>query len=66
LTIVDEGRFNPAIDPNAFPSTPVDVYWSSSPVFDGLGDVWTVTFDDGTVPDGFLGPTATHRVRCVR
>ena len=63
-TIVDVTLSNPAIDGTAFPGTPVDTFWTSSPVAGGASQVWAVNFADGTQ----FGPavsTAT-RVRCVR
>jgi hypothetical protein len=32
VTVVDPGRFDPAIDLDAFPETPPDAYWTASPV----------------------------------
>jgi len=42
-TIVDDSRTNPAIDPNAFPSTPSAWFWSSSPVAGSSSGAWLVS-----------------------
>jgi hypothetical protein len=63
-TIVDYGRSNPAIDPVAFPQTPSENFWTSSPhpFTSGTG---YVDFSTGTggVASVMHGP---WRVRCVR
>src|SRR5208283_815424 len=38
---------SPMIDPNAFPSTPSAVFWSSSPVAVSPSSAWVVYFNDG-------------------
>ncbi|MBI5479639.1 MAG: DUF1566 domain-containing protein [Deltaproteobacteria bacterium] len=62
VSIVDYWRDNPAIDPVAFPSTPSDFFWSSSPYVNAPPLGWGVGFADGTA--WYSGPSA--RVRCVR
>ena len=63
-TIVDDSWIAPAIDPNAFPSTPVTWFWSSSPVAGSSSVAWAVEFGYGdTVSDGV---SLTNIVRCVR
>jgi len=63
-TTVDDSRTNPAIDPNAFPSTPAGWFWSSSPVAGSSSVAWAVDFGYGdTVSDGV---SLTNIVRCVR
>ena len=48
-SIADRSKSNPAIDGVAFPDTPVDAFWSSSP-FVGNADVaWVVNFNFGNV-----------------
>ena len=65
-TIVDELRRNPAVDPTAFPGTPSNFFWSSSPatftVSPTLG--WYVNFSLGE--SRYFNPTASFHVRCVR
>jgi hypothetical protein len=63
-TIVDKSRSNPSIDSTAFPSTPVNRFWSSSPV--------TGLPSRARLVDFYLGTTDTNdvsymfNVRCVR
>jgi hypothetical protein len=63
-SIVDYGRYNPAIDPTAFPSTPATWFWSTSPYVGSSGIAWSVKFFSGSSYD--LDATNTYRVRCVR
>jgi hypothetical protein len=63
-TIVDETVQSPAIDGDAFPGTPSDFFWTSSPSAAMASDAWYVAFIHGhadidTVTSSFL-------VRCVR
>jgi hypothetical protein len=44
LSIVNRGRFNPAIDDTYFPNTVSNYYWSSSPVINNSNIAWTVYF----------------------
>lgn len=64
LTLVDPARFDPAIDPTAFPTTPAEHFWSSSPYVGSSGDAWFVDFSDGYTLQ--YRTSGTHRVRCVR
>jgi hypothetical protein len=63
-TVVDESQSSPSIDLNAFPSTPSDWFWSSSPLAGSSSTAWLVHFYDGntTYDDAAL----TMYVRCVR
>ena len=63
-SIVDASRTNPAIDTAAFPATPSNWYWTSSPYAGGSDYAWVVSFDDGGVGD--LSRYLTRRVRLVR
>ncbi len=67
-TIVDESRPNPMtnpwIDPNAFPSTPSDYFWSSSPLAGSSPYAWVIDFSCGD--SNGSGVTYTYNVRCVR
>ena len=47
-TIVDPIRANPGIDPTAFPATPPDRFWSSSPYAGDSNSAWNVFFFNGT------------------
>lgn len=62
-SIVDFGRSNAAIDPVAFPATPVAYFWSSSPYAVTPGNAWHVNFRDGVSGSG---DSDENRVRCVR
>jgi Protein of unknown function (DUF1566) len=62
-TIVDDSRANPAIDTSVFPSTPVEYFWTSSPVV-GIPYMLAVDFTDGRTNG--LDETSLRRVRCVR
>jgi hypothetical protein len=50
-SIADKTRSNPAIDTTAFPATPSDWYWSSTPYAGHSGYAWYVGFGDGSVSD---------------
>jgi len=67
LTLVDDSRADPAIDPVAFPTMPTDnlAFWTSSSILAGFNSTyaWTVSFQEGVVAFAF-GPTSLH-VRCV-
>jgi hypothetical protein len=64
-TIVDDSHSFPAIDPNAFPSTPIDVpYWTSTPVAWQPGYAWYVLFNIGQSNHVAVG-TIMYHVRCV-
>jgi hypothetical protein len=65
LTIADRTRFHPAIDPNAFPSTPTDDFWSASDSVGSTGNGWIVGFERGRSAHG-QPSSDLHRVRCVR
>jgi hypothetical protein len=64
LTLVDESRWGPAIDPAAFPGTPSDYFWTSSPLATFPMFVWTVFFGKGTA--SFFDIGNPRLVRCVR
>jgi hypothetical protein len=53
-----------AIDRTAFPGTPADYFWASSPCADAPADGWIVDFGDGTAGCGSGG--GEHYARCVR
>jgi hypothetical protein len=65
LTVVDETRANPAIDPTAFPGAASASFWTDSAVAGDAGYAWYLFFDLGeTVNDG--AATNTYLTRCVR
>ncbi|HTA17989.1 MAG TPA: DUF1566 domain-containing protein [Polyangia bacterium] len=65
LTMVDETRASPAVDPTAFPNAPASFFWTGSAVAGDAGYVWFLYFDLGeTVNDG--AATNTYLTRCVR
>jgi hypothetical protein len=63
-SIVDNTRYNPAIDTTVFPGTNSTLYWSSSTNAYYTYNAWYVYFTSGRV----LSPskTYTNYVRCVR
>jgi len=63
-SIVDNTRYNPAIDPVAFPGTNPTYYWSSSTIANYTPYAWSVLFDYGDVYR--YDKTNTYYVRCVR
>jgi hypothetical protein len=63
-SIVDDTRYYPAIDPTAFPSTPPEYFWSSSPHVGSSGNAWPVLFNDGNSFSS-VGASNPYRVRCV-
>jgi len=64
MTLVDESRWGPAIDPVAFPGTPSDYFWTSSSLATFPMFVWTVFFGKGTA--SFFDIGNPRLVRCVR
>jgi hypothetical protein len=66
LSIVDisVGAPGPTIDSSAFPSTPANFFWSSTPYAGTSGSAWYVGFDDGGTGYGVV--SNTDSVRCVR
>lgn len=54
----------PLINQAAFPSTPQDFFWSSTPVANVPNYGWDISFDAGYVSP--TGNTGRARVRCVR
>ena len=65
LTLVDDTRFDPAIDADAFPDTPTKWFWTSTPAARAPSAVaWIVRFANGS--SGFARRDGHHRVRAVR
>lgn len=63
-SIADRTRSSSAIDTTAFPATPADFYWSSTPYAGKASDAWFVYFGNGFV--GHLPRSLTYHVRLVR
>jgi hypothetical protein len=65
-TLIDETRYNPAIDMTAFPATPTsDFYWSQSGYENFLGFGWAVSFLYG-IATVYMQAGQNGWVRCVR
>ena len=66
VSLVDStvGFVGPAINQAAFPGTPNDAFWTSSPLAGVPSNAWYVEFGAGDT--GSLYVTGTSRVRCVR
>lgn len=62
--IVDLSRANPAIDTVAFPWTPSETFWTSTPYAEHAETAWYVDFRRGAA-SGFR-VDSTNRVRCAR
>jgi hypothetical protein len=66
-SIVDLSQITaPYVDPTAFPSTPSNQFWSSSPATPAAGSsgyAWFVYFNYGY--NGYGGVSNTYSVRCV-
>jgi len=54
----------PTINQTAFPSTPAEWFWTSSPYAGSSGLAWCIYFYSGS--SGYNGVGVVHRVRCVR
>ncbi len=63
-SLVDIGRYNPAIDTTVFPRTPSGRFWSSSVYTPDAALAWNVNFGSGGT--GANGRGITYRVRLVR
>jgi Protein of unknown function (DUF1566) len=63
-SIADKSRSNPAIDTVAFPATPANLFWSSSPYVGDASSAWSVDFYLGGVYD--VNRNSTYYVRLVR
>ncbi|HVY32082.1 MAG TPA: DUF1566 domain-containing protein [Polyangiaceae bacterium] len=62
-TLVDETK-NPSINLTAFPGTPSEYFWSSSPVIDDASRAWTTFFTNGSTYS--FAASSGKNVRCVR
>jgi len=61
--LVNRGMVNPSVDPNFFPNTVSDNYWSATEY--STGSLWAVKFSNGR-GDIFYNKTDTLYVRAVR
>ncbi|MHC6216791.1 Lcl C-terminal domain-containing protein [Stenotrophomonas acidaminiphila] len=64
LTLVDDTRYSPAIDTDAFPNTPNTWFWTSTAYAGDKDCAWFVGFDLGG--SAFGGRDSHGRVRAVR
>ena len=65
-SLVDIRMFKPSIDAAAFPATPANYFWSSSPYAYLPSYAWVVDFSYGTTTTLTNSTTNTNQVRCVR
>ncbi len=63
-SLADRGCRKPAIDSSAFPATPSNWYWSSSPYVGYSDYAWAVVFAYGSIGNGYRGYKG--HVRLVR
>jgi hypothetical protein len=64
VSILDDNRVMPSIDPDNFPNTPPELFWTASSSAAGADQAWALDFNvfqSNTVPK-----TNSQRVRCVR
>ncbi len=64
FSLVQVKSLGRTIDTVAFPDTPPDWFWTSSPLAGYSSYAWNVYFGDGYVD--YLDVSVTNRVRCVR
>jgi hypothetical protein len=64
FSLVDETRSNPSINVAAFPNTPSQNFWTSSPWAGSSSYVWYFEFLDGQASS--ISASGSARVRCVR
>jgi hypothetical protein len=66
VSILDYTRQEPPLDPQVFPDTPVDWFWTSTPVADSDPPMsaWYISHFDGNTHHAALD--TPYRVRCVR
>jgi len=67
MSIVDPAHSSPAIDSTAFPGTPAQYFWTSSPWFVTTPPLhaWIFNFYEGMESNAAL-ETGTYQVRCVQ
>jgi hypothetical protein len=64
VSIVDTTSSGPSIEAEAFPNTPSQAFWTSSPSAHNTGEAWYVDFSTGGV--AYNVTSSTLMVRCVR
>lgn len=64
LVSFDVASPGPTIDSSAFPFTPTELFWSSTPFASSPSGAWIVSFGNGN--SGFRDVADPYRVRCVR
>jgi hypothetical protein len=64
LTVRTVDSPGPIIDQAAFPNTPSEAFWTSSPSARISSDAWNVNFSDGWAGTFRMGND--YRVRCIR
>jgi hypothetical protein len=65
VSIVDFTRNTPSIDSTAFPDTPLEWFWTSTPLAENPDEAWYIYFDNG-FSKFILAEEHEYRVRCVR
>ena len=63
-SIADYGRYNPSLDPTAFPDAQPSNYWSSTTCADSAANAWCLYFYHGGDAEG--GKSEFYNVRAVR
>lgn len=63
-TLVDDRRLQPCIDVVAFPGTPAEWFWSSTPITNPPSQAWLTSYTDGYA--SIMADTELHLVKCVR
>lgn len=64
LSLVDDTRSGPALDPEAFPGADAGVFWSSTPALESADKAFLVNFSNGTLLSASIRDQ--RLVRCVR
>ena len=64
MTIIDNHRYRPSIDPAVFPATPAEPFWSSSSDVEYNDQAWASYFNHGG--RGSLPKENEEYARCVR
>jgi hypothetical protein len=64
-SVIDDARYDPAIDKSFFPNAYSSYYLSSSTFAGNPGHAWLVSLYDGGIYN-FLGKDSIYYVRCVR
>jgi hypothetical protein len=64
VSLVNLQRMNPSTDAEAFPSPPINHFWSSSSYVADPSSAWLTEF--GVGKSSYLSKVEMHAVRCVR